>query len=43
MIVRAHQLAMEGYQQMFDGKLYIIWSAPDYYYRLNNLGAIMRV
>jgi serine/threonine-protein phosphatase 4 catalytic subunit len=42
-IVRAHQLIMEGYKNHFNGKLYTCWSAPNYCYRCNNLGAIMRL
>ena len=42
-IVRAHQLIMEGYRIHFNGKLYTVWSAPNYCYRCNNLASIMRL
>lgn len=42
-IVRAHQLCMDGYNILFDGKIITVWSAPNYCGRLCNYASLMEV
>jgi len=42
-ILRAHQLCMDGYQELFDGKLATVWSAPNYCYRCGNLASALEI
>ena len=43
MIVRAHQMMMEGHASMHDKGVTTIFSAPNYCYRCANMGAIVEV
>jgi diadenosine tetraphosphatase ApaH/serine/threonine PP2A family protein phosphatase len=43
LIVRAHQMVMEGYSFIFDGKCATIWSAPNYVYQSGNAAAFLRM
>ncbi|KAL0210677.1 hypothetical protein RCL1_005113 [Eukaryota sp. TZLM3-RCL] len=42
-ICRAHQLVFNGYMNHFDGKVFTVWSAPNYTYRIGNIASIMRI
>lgn len=42
-IVRAHQLCLDGYNILFDGKIITVWSAPHYCNRFFNLASILEV
>lgn len=42
-VYRAHQLCKDGYQQLFDGRLATVWSAPNYMYRHENLASILEL
>ena len=43
LLVRSHQLAMDGYTWMFDKSLVTVWSAPNYMYRSGNKASVMKV
>ena len=44
LIVRAHQLATNGYLWHFDNhQLVTVWSAPNYMYRAGNLASVMKI
>jgi diadenosine tetraphosphatase ApaH/serine/threonine PP2A family protein phosphatase len=42
-ICRAHQLAQNGFMKFWDGKLYTVWSAPNYCYRFKNAASVMEI
>ncbi|KAJ7782347.1 Metallo-dependent phosphatase-like protein [Mycena maculata] len=42
-ILRAHQLCMEGYTQLFDKHLTTVWSAPNYVFRAGNAASVLEV
>ena len=43
MIVRSHQLAMDGYRMQFDDLVTTVWSAPNYKYKVGNLASVLKV
>jgi serine/threonine-protein phosphatase PPG1 len=43
MIMRSHQLCLDGYQNLFGGKLLTTWSAPNFCHRAANAACIVEI
>lgn len=43
MIIRSHQLAIEGFKFDLDGLCLTVWSAPDYMGKCSNPGSVLRI
>eukprot|EP01029_Cantina_marsupialis_P027095 TRINITY_DN744_c0_g1_i1.p1 TRINITY_DN744_c0_g1~~TRINITY_DN744_c0_g1_i1.p1 ORF type:complete len:519 (-),score=104.47 TRINITY_DN744_c0_g1_i1:99-1655(-) len=43
LLVRAHQLCMNGFQEFFDSQVITVWSAPCYCYRFVNQASILEI
>jgi len=39
-LIRGHQLCLDGYQVIFQGKLITMWTAPNFLGRIGNIGCI---
>lgn len=42
-LVRSHQLVMDGAKEEFGGACVTVWSAPNYCYKCRNIGAFMEI
>jgi len=42
-IVRSHQLCIDGFQTLFEGKFSTIWSAPNFCYRCSNVACVLEI
>jgi serine/threonine-protein phosphatase PPG1 len=42
-VVRSNQLCIDGYQQIFSGKLSTIWGAPNFMNRCGNVASILEI
>jgi len=42
-MVRSNQLCIDGYQQIFNGKLTTIWGAPNFMNRCGNVASILEI
>eukprot|EP00474_Spongospora_subterranea_P000713 CRZ01171.1 hypothetical protein [Spongospora subterranea] len=42
-MVRAHQLCMEGYQELFQNRFATVWSAPNYCFRAGNRASVLKI
>jgi len=42
-IIRGHQLCMQGFQSHFDGLVLTVWSAPNFLGRVGNAGAALEI
>ena len=43
LILRTHQLCLDGYQTIFGNKLSTVWSAPNFCHRAGNAGCIVEI
>jgi len=43
LLVRAHQLQLEGFTYQLDKQVLTVWSAPNYMYRCGNVGCVLEL